>query len=65
MVVQKNKRLKKKAIENDYGQSRLCSICKKSIARYEVESGNFEYCKSKLGEHFAHTKCVNNMIKNK
>lgn len=65
MVVSKDKKLKKKAIENDYGNARLCSICNKTITHEDVETNNFEYCKTKIGENFAHSSCVNKMIKHK
>jgi hypothetical protein len=64
----KNKMLKilkeKKENKNNYGNKPYipCSICGKEIEEKDIENLHFEYCKSHLGENYAHSKCVEKMI---
>ncbi len=58
MVIEKDKKLKKKAMEDDYGNTRHCRICNEPIYKEEIEKGEFDYAKSKINENFFHTKCV-------
>lgn len=58
MVVSKEKLKKKLLKEFDNEEKHRCSICNQIIARYDIEDLNFEYCKNKLGENYAHSCCV-------
>lgn len=64
MIVDKEK-IKKKMLKkfDDDDEKIRCSICNKVIARYDIEDLKFEYCKSGLGENYAHSECVKKMIK--
>lgn len=63
MVVDKEK-IKKKMLKKFDDDERIrCSICNEVIPRYDIEDLKFEYCKSGLGENYAHSECVRKMIK--
>ena len=65
MIVEKEK-LKKKMLKKFEDDEKItCSICGKVIAKYDIEDLKFEYCKSGLGENYAHSKCVRKIIKKK
>jgi hypothetical protein len=50
----------KKKLLKDFDNSiyHTCSICGETIAKYDIENLNFEYSKSKTGEHFSHSNCI-------
>lgn len=66
MLVDKDKRLKRKASMDNHGNPRHCRICNKNITTKDIESDNFEYVKNKIyGENFFHSRCVKKEVKNK
>lgn len=61
MVIEKDKNLKIKAKEDDWGHPRICGLCNKQIDKEDVEKGNFEYVKNK-DENYYHSKCVKKLV---
>lgn len=58
MVVGKDK-LKKNILKKiAQNQNTHCSICRQPITYNDIEDEKFEYCKSKYGENYAHSKCI-------
>lgn len=63
MIVDK-KEIKNKLLEMfENCKTVNCSICGETIAKYEIENLDFEYCKTETNENYAHARCVNKMIK--
>lgn len=62
MVIEKDKRLKRKVSVDKEGKVRRCRICGKPIDKEDIENDNFEYVKSKINENFFHSKCVEKEI---
>lgn len=48
MVIAKEKLKKRLLKEFDNNITHTCSICRKVIAKYDIEDLNFEYCKNSL-----------------
>ncbi len=63
MIIEKDNRLKNKAREDDYGNTRHCRICNKPIYKDDIDKGEFEYVKSKINENYFHAKCVKELKK--
>lgn len=66
MIVSKESLKKKllKAYENDETKKKCC-ICRKVIEEDDILNLRFEYCKSKINETWAHSKCANELINKK
>lgn len=63
MVVDK-KEVKNKLLKMFEDDERIsCSICGETIAKYDIENLDFEYCQTETNENYAHSRCVNKMIK--
>lgn len=63
MIIEKDKRLKNKAREDDLGNARHCRICNKPIYKDDIDNNNFEYVKSKINENYFHSECVKKLNK--
>lgn len=66
MIVSKDE-LKKKLLKyyEDDETKKKCCICRKVIEKEDILNLRFEYCKSKINETWSHSKCVNELIKQK
>lgn len=66
MIVSKDN-LKKKLLKyyEDDETKKKCCICRQVIEKEDILNLRFEYCKSKINENWSHSKCANELIKQK
>lgn len=63
MIVKKEE-IKNKLLKLFENEERIkCSICGETIGKYDIENMKFEYCGTETSENYAHSKCIEKMVK--